>query len=75
MSVIDVEVDELTDNIVDLSDNSLGWFYAWNGQDYNIVDFIDALAAKLEAAGIDIEMTCDDDWGAIRMLKDGEPLK
>lgn len=75
MSVIDVEVDELTDDLVDLSDNNLGWFYAWNEDELSIVDFIDALAAKLEDAGIDIEMTGDDDWGAIRILKDGEPLK
>ncbi len=67
MSVKDIDCNV----IYDLEGNieSEGWIYAWNGGNTNEIELMDAIADKLAPLGITVEMSGDDDWGAIRFLK------
>ena len=56
------------------SDFGQGWMFVWAGRDDPLLDTLDDLADRLSQLGITVEMSNDDDWGKIRLIKDGKPL-
>lgn len=69
-----VQIDPYKNNGDAVGDPAEGWMYVWNGGDDPLLDTLNDLADRLAKIGITIELTGDDDYGTIRLMRNGQPM-